>query len=554
MKLYHFLFALLVLPAVWCCDKDSAIETGGDDSLVQTEDSVTRGEKGRTPDGIIPGVVTLSATGVRMFSASFCGEAVLPSVKSQDFELGFEISTSATFQKDSLLKCSGKSYDASMNFTFNYGTPYGQHLEEGTQYYFRAYMVNDECRYYGDVKTFTTETLTLSGGSFDESTATVTAVTNLQQNFLEGVEYGVCFGTTGQPETDGITVQSTGMDASGSFSAQLYRIPMEAVFYRTYLKAAGMTLLGEVQQIAGNEVTTGEIDPDTWTLKSKVKYPQGFNSFGVCYGQTENGLETGSSAWESVPAVDSDGFFTITLKTLTPGTVYYRAFAQNFVQDSGNPETYQLYGDVLSFDYTVNTGYTAVDLGLSVKWATFNVGAGSPENFGDYFAWGDTETYYSSVSPLTWKGGKSGYRWNSYFDNPTGDGMTFSKYSISGGKITLDSGDDAASVLWGGDWRMPTQAELKELKEECTWTWTSVNGVNGYKVASRTNSNSIFLPGAGSNVYQNDTYLPDGGEGRYWGSTLSTESWASMLRFDKGFISVDHDERCNGYTIRPVCE
>ena len=101
----------------------------------------------------------------------------------------------------------------------------------------------------------------------------------------------------------------------------------------------------------------------------------------------------------------------------------------------------------------------AVDLGLSVKWANINVGAESPEDYGNYYAWGETST-------------KETYNWSTYFDTNDG-GNTFTKYNNEGGKTVLDPEDDAAHVNWGGSWRMPTQAEWWELINCCTWTWTT---------------------------------------------------------------------------------
>ena len=136
-----------------------------------------------------------------------------------------------------------------------------------------------------------------------------------------------------------------------------------------------------------------------------------------------------------------------------------------------------------------------VDLGLSVKWATFNVGATSPEDYGDYFAWGDTEP-------------KENYNWATY-KWCEGTDKTMTKYcsdsnygnnGFTDNKMELDLSDDAAHANWGGNWRMPTDAELTELREQCTWTWTTQDGVNGYKVTSKTSGytdKSIFLPAAG---------------------------------------------------------
>ena len=155
-------------------------------------------------------------------------------------------------------------------------------------------------------------------------------------------------------------------------------------------------------------------------------------------------------------------------------------------------------------------GIGYVDLGLSVKWATCNVGADSPEEYGDYFAWGE-------ISP------KSTYNWSTYkYCNGSSTTMTQycenSYYGTVDNKTYLELEDDAAHVNWGGKWRMPTRSEQEYLIEKCTWTWTTLNGVTGYKVTSKKNGKSIFLPAAGYRVDEfskvSGTYI------YYWSNTL----------------------------------
>ncbi len=162
-----------------------------------------------------------------------------------------------------------------------------------------------------------------------------------------------------------------------------------------------------------------------------------------------------------------------------------------------------------------------VDLGLlsGTLWATCNVGATKPEGYGDYFAWGEIKPKknydWTNAGDYKWGvyddsgySGMEGYNW----------GMT--KYNYTDGKTILDSADDAATANWGGKWRMPTLEELYELTHECTWTWTTLNGVYGCYVTSKTDTTkSIFLPAAGH-------YDPDiwnvGATGHYWGSSLDS--------------------------------
>ena len=190
--------------------------------------------------------------------------------------------------------------------------------------------------------------------------------------------------------------------------------------------------------------------------------------------------------------------------------------------------------------------YQAVDLGLSVKWATFNVGATKPEEYGGYYAWGETE----EKSDYSW----STYKWcNGSYKTMT-KYCTDSYYGTDDNKTILDPGDDVAHVKWGDCWRMPTSDELKELKNNCTWTWTTQNGVNGYKVTSKTNGNSIFLPAAGDHYGAN--FYDSGNNGNYWSNSLvgSSNYGAYGLVFDSSGYDWGGYDRCYGRSVRPVCE
>lgn len=190
-------------------------------------------------------------------------------------------------------------------------------------------------------------------------------------------------------------------------------------------------------------------------------------------------------------------------------------------------------------------GHEYVDLGLSVKWATCNVGADSPEDYGDYFAWGETEpksTYYCST-----------YKWSEGDSDNLTKYCTISSYGTVDYKTQLDLSDDAARVNWGGSWRMPTHEEFTELRERCSWTWPTQNGVKGYKVTSKTNGNSIFLPAAG---YRYDSSLTEvGSRGYYWSSSLYADNphdaWYVGLR--SSVVVWKGNDRCYGRSVRPVC-
>ena len=226
----------------------------------------------------------------------------------------------------------------------------------------------------------------------------------------------------------------------------------------------------------------------------------------------------------------------------TANTIYRR----DAVPQGINPGGEMSDGDEEGGDATEN-GHTYVDLGLpsGTLWATCNVGASSPEEYGDYYAWGETET-------------KSTYDWNTYkwckgSENTLTKYCTSSSYSTVDNKKVLESSDDVAHVKWGGSWRMPTDAEMTELRENCTWTWTTQGGKNGYKVTSKKKGNSIFLPAAG---YRDDSSLDNAGSsGYYWSSSLYTSypDLAWYVDFYSSSVYRGHYDRCCGQSVRPVC-
>ncbi len=181
-------------------------------------------------------------------------------------------------------------------------------------------------------------------------------------------------------------------------------------------------------------------------------------------------------------------------------------------------------------------GEEAVDLGLpsGLKWRSMNVGASKPEDYGDHFAWGETSK-------------KSSYSWSNYKfgDNKMGP---FSKYDTDG-KTVLEAEDDAAIVNLGNDWRMPTFAEWKELREKCSWKWTTRGGVGGMQVTG-PNGKSIFLPAAG---YYNSGLTMQGSYGSYW---TSSDAGIVGMAHAVDFISSGVDKaalyRCQGNSVRPV--
>ena len=230
--------------------------------------------------------------------------------------------------------------------------------------------------------------------------------------------------------------------------------------------------------------------------------------------------------------------------------------------------------------------HESVDMGNGLKWATCNIGAENPEDYGDYFDWGATVPYYqaghSQDNPCAdWIDGKDGYNWANYSFMEAGqsswkritkytfadnqkdgtwwyDGDTFKGDNGDGVEhkdfASYDYADDAARQNWGGNWRTPTDAEWTWLCDEnnCDWLWTTQNGVNGMLVTSKINGNKIFLPAAG---YRGNAYLYDAGSyGYYWSSSLyeSLSDSARNVGFYSGGVFSYGDGRCYGQSVRPV--
>ena len=272
--------------------------------------------------------------------------------------------------------------------------------------------------------------------------------------------------------------------------------------------------------------------------------------YGFVYSTNKDDIENSDNiVWADNGERDEDVYsYSATISNLTADAQYYYCAMVRL------NETECKYGKIEEFttdekptgNGTLN-GYEWVDLGLpsGLKWATCNVGATKPEEYGDYFAWGEVEP-------------KDYYYWDSYkWYNGTSGTLTKyctdSYYGTVDNKTQLELSDDAANYNWGGSWRMPTHEEQEELRTECTWEWIAQNGVYGRKVTG-PNGNSIFLPAAG---YRFGSSLNNAGSyGLYWSSSLLTyyPSDAYCLYFYSDYVGWSGDDRGYGFSVRPVCQ
>lgn len=205
-----------------------------------------------------------------------------------------------------------------------------------------------------------------------------------------------------------------------------------------------------------------------------------------------------------------------------------------------NPRTLTVTGNL---ELTATFGYAFVDLGLpsGVKWATCNVGASSPFDTGDYFAWGEV-TPKHTYSWIT-------YKWYKGADGVFSKYCTDDNYGVIDNKTTLDLTDDAAHVNMGGAWRIPTNEEVDELRNYCNWVW--MKNIGGYMVTG-VNGNAMFLPAAG--YCENSNVSDIGVYGNYWSNSLNEENptIAYYLGFRSTYTFKNSYNRCYGRSVRGV--
>ena len=261
----------------------------------------------------------------------------------------------------------------------------------------------------------------------------------------------------------------------------------------------------------------------------------------MCLNKTKNGCEKCSEgyyleSWNTRPDGSGRAYAPGISLTPTENMILYAQWAKRSASGTEN-------------------GHEWVDLGLSVKWATYNVGATTPEGFGDYFAWGETapKESYSFES----------YKHGGIYEQGTDRVCRLYKYCLEAedgyngfvdNKSELELVDDAAHVNWGGKWRVPTEKEVEELEQNCSYTWITKNGVNGVLATSNINGQSIFLPAAGYKYYNN--YYGIGEDVRTWTTSLSSNSFlAYFISGSEDWLFHSHSVtgREYGHTVRAVC-
>lgn len=286
---------------------------------------------------------------------------------------------------------------------------------------------------------------------------------------------------------------------------------------------------GEMPRVSTTEAS--QVYYTTAVAEGTVDFPEHTKEIGVMFGSDKNDMSF-------VKGSESDGKISVQLKNLKEGTKYYYAAAARI----GKKE---IVGSIMDFTTFVNG---PVDLGLpsGLKWASANLGAEYPTENGGYYAWGEVRT-------------KQQYDWTTYLWCK-GTYSSITKYFNQTRETTLESSDDAASVVLGGSWRMPTAGDWAELKENCAVRAIKVNGVNGLKVYNKKTMDEsvfIFLPFSG--YMQGVKLVLEYYDGLYWSNLLNKPSYisdalANSVSLDSGGIWQSESTRVLGLSIRPVCD
>ena len=295
----------------------------------------------------------------------------------------------------------------------------------------------------------------------------------------------------------------------------------------------------------GSEITSFSIETvEALSIRS---------SSAVLYGQikpsallkgSEIGLVISTSSTLSIVSgekyissqIDGYGKFKVDVSGLAASTTYY--YMAYLIIGNKNK-----VGEIKAFTTKKDPlkVIKAVDMGLSVKWANANIGAESTEDYGDYFAWGETEI----KTDYSWQT----YKWCNGSMSTINKYCTNANYGTVDNKVVLEPEDDIAHIELGGNWRIPTEKEWTELLEECTWEWTTQKGVDGYTVTSKKNGAQIFLPEA--SFWSSFRYSTGG---YYWSSSLflGISCAAYCVSFKISEIKGMYTFRYYGYSIRPV--
>lgn len=533
-----------------------AIKAGSANVTVTTVDQRKTASCAVTVDEKM-GAVTGEATHISCRNAKFSGKVTLSQNTAINLSFGVLYSTSSGILLGSATLLEAKDFDADYNYTIDTGV-----LEPETTYYYRSYVIlNDEVS-YGQIESFKTLAVssmiqTLDASEVYPKEATLNAMLDLTDCKYSSIEYG--FELT--PEGGQAKTLTADNLADKSFSYRDETLVKNTGYsYVAYVKLDDILYKGETKTFTSSSIqasvsaAASDIQCNSAIISGSlaVQSEGSFNkSAEVYYSLSENtmaGLK--SNGTRKTLTLGADGSYSETLSPLSSSTSYnYVVIAKvddvEFVSAIGN------------FSTIAPPTPTLVDLGLSVKWASCNLGASKPSEYGDYFQWAGTEDVSDLSIYLDWN--------NCPYHTGSNEIQGWTKYNTQSyngtvdNKTVLELMDDAAAVALGGEWRMPTDEEWTELcnTDNCSWIWTTIDGVNGYKVQSKKpgyTNKWIFLPAAG---YRYSNRLGGvGSYGSYWSSSLDTVY--PYCAYGKEFISGDLSRksyyRYYGRSVRLVSE
>ena len=523
----------------------SAIITATTEDGGKTANCSVRVEKNLAPS------VTIGVENVSAISAILRGKVNLGSTVSGDLQIGFQYSKSAGILPSNATMVEASDADSDYNYTAGITG-----LEPDTKYYFRSFVRQNDLYTFGETKEFNTKDVsslirTVEASSISALSARVNASLDLTNVQYTSQSLYFLYGTDAESLFQRVsTIEKTG----DLYSADLWPLdPSQEYYFQVCLSLDGSEYKGNVLHFTtkGIEVIfetleVSDISETAVVLNAKLDLSgiqYGYLSYGFSWGTSENDLANYVYG-ENL----ENNSFSVTLSNLSYNTQYwFRAHLS--LELRNNRYYYQDYdyreysGAIKSFITTLPK-LEAVDLGLSVYWANMNLGASVPEDCGDYYAWGETET-------------KQDYSWSTY---RWGNGDFFTKYCLTSSygtpdyKLYLELEDDEAYVKLGGNWRIPSTDDFLELKNNCTWTWETYRGVKGHRVTSNIPGYTdkwIFLPVSG--YWEGDDLL-DKDYGYYWSSTL----YPRLTNYSYFFCTAESSlgfslcDRYNGIPIRPV--
>ena len=523
--------------------------------------TVTTVDQGKTASCAVTvaekmGAVTGEATNISCRNAKISGKVTLSQTTATNLSFGVLYSTSSGILLGSATQLEAKDYDASFNFSIDSGV-----LEPETTYYYRSYVIlNDEVA-YGEIKSFKTLAVssmiqTLDAGDVYPKEATLNAMLDLTDCNYSSIEYGFELTPKGG-EAKTLTANNL---ADKAFSYRDENLVMNTGYsYAAYVKLDGILYKGESKTF-----TTASIQASVTAEASEIRCKSAaisgslivqsegsFSKSAVLYYSSSERTLVGlkSNGIKKTLTLGAYGSYSETLSSLSSSTSYNFAVVTK-VDDVE-------FASIIGNFSTLAPPSGSVELGVSVLWASCNLGASKPSEYGGYYQWAGTTDVSDTGIYLDWSncpyhtGSSSTSGWTKYNTDPS--------YGTVDNKTVLEAMDDAASVALGGKWRMPTYEEWDELRntDNCSWTWTTIDGVNGYKVQSKKSGytdNWIFLPAAGNR--HNDDLNMVGIFGYYWSSSLYPDypSNAYLMLFNSSGAGKFDYGRDAGFSVRPVSE